>query len=40
MTGKDVVNLIPKLEAEGMTAEKIIEIIKYVESAEPKIETQ
>lgn len=28
MTGKEVVTLIPKLE-EGMTAEKIIEIIKY-----------
>ena len=27
MTGKEVVNLIQKLEAEGMTAEKIIEII-------------
>ncbi len=26
MTGKDVVNFIQKLEAEGMTAEKIIEI--------------
>lgn len=40
MTGKEVVNLIQKLEAEGMTAEKIIEIIKYVETAEPKTETQ
>ena len=28
MTGKEVVSLIQKLEAEGMTAEKIIEIIK------------
>lgn len=40
MTGKEVVNLIQKLEAEGMSAEKIIEIIKYVEMAEPKIETK
>ncbi len=40
MTGKEVVNLIQKLEAEGMSAEKIIEIIKYVETAEPKIETR
>ncbi len=40
MTGKEVVSLIQKLEAEGMTAEKIIEIIKYVETAEPKKETQ
>ena len=38
MTGKEVVNLIQKLEAEGMTDEKIIEIIKYVETAEPKSE--
>ena len=29
MTGKEVVNLIQKLEEEGMSAEKIIEIIKY-----------
>lgn len=36
MTGKEVVNLIQKLEAEGMSAEKIIEIIKYVETAELK----
>lgn len=40
MTGKEVVNLIQKLEAEGMSAEKIIEIIKYVETAEPKKETE
>ena len=38
MTGKEVVNLIQKLEAEGMSAEKIIEIIKYVETAEPRSE--
>ena len=36
MTGREVVHLIQKLEAEGMTAEKIIEIIKYVETAETK----
>ena len=29
MTGKEIVNLIYALEKEGMTAEKIIEIIKY-----------
>ncbi len=38
MTGKEVVNLIQKLEAEGMSAEKNIEIIKYVETAEPRSE--
>lgn len=36
MTGKEIVNLINALEKEGMSAEKIIEIIKYVETADPK----
>ena len=36
MTGKEIVNLIHKLEDEGMTAEKIIEIIKYIETADPQ----
>lgn len=36
MTGKEVVNLITALEKEGMKAEKIIEIIKYIETADPK----
>jgi len=40
ITGNDVVNLIQKLESEGLSAEKITEIIKYVETAEPKRETQ
>ena len=40
MTGREVINLIQKLEAEGMTAEKIIETIKSVETAEPKAETK
>ena len=40
MTGTEVVNLIRNLEEEGMSAEKIIEIIKYVETAEPKKEIQ
>lgn len=35
MTGKEVVNLIMKLESEGMSAEKIIEIIKYIETHDP-----
>ena len=38
MTGSEVANLTQKLEAEGMSAEKIIEIIKYVETAEPRSE--
>ena len=36
MTGKGIVNLINALEKESMTAEKIIEIIKYVETADAK----
>ncbi len=36
MTGREIVNLIVKLENEGISAEKIIEIIKYVETADPK----
>ena len=36
MTGKEIVNLINKLEEEGMTAEKISDIIKYIETADPK----
>ncbi len=38
MTGKEIVNLINKLEQEGMSPDKIIEIIKYVETADPKVE--
>jgi hypothetical protein len=36
MTGREVVNLIEKLEQKGMTAEEIIEIIKYVEMHQPE----
>ena len=36
MTGKEIVNLIHVLEKKGMTAEEIIEIIKYVETVDPK----
>lgn len=36
MTGKDVINLIEKLEEEGMSSDKIIEIIKYIENHEPQ----
>lgn len=36
MTGKEVVNLIDKLEEEGMSAEKIIEIIRYIETHDPR----
>ena len=36
MAGKEIVNLINRLEKEGMSAEKIIDIIKYIETADPK----
>ena len=36
MTGKEIVNLINKLQSEGLTDEKIIEIIKYIELTDPK----
>ena len=36
MTGKEIVNLIRKLKEEGMSAEKIIEIIEYIETHDPK----
>lgn len=39
MTGKEIVNLINKLEDEGMSSDKIIEIIKYVELTDPKATT-
>ena len=31
MTSREMYNLIIKLESEGMSAEKIIEIIKFIE---------
>ncbi len=36
MTGREIVNLINKLEEKGLTADEIIEIIKYIETADPK----
>jgi len=38
LNSKEILNLIEKLEMEGCTAEKIIEIIKYVEKHEPEKE--
>lgn len=35
-TGKEIVNLIRRLKAEGMSAEKIIDIIEYIETHDPK----
>ena len=36
MTGREILNLIEKLELEGMSSDKIIEIIKYIEKHEPE----
>ena len=37
INGKEIVNLIDKLESEGMTSSKILEIIKYIVTTDPKI---
>lgn len=39
MTGKEVVNLIRKLREEGMNSDKILEIIEYIETHDPKEES-
>lgn len=36
MNGKEVVNLIEILEKKGMSADEIIQIIKYVGTHEPE----
>lgn len=36
MTGKEVVNLIRILREEGMSSDKILEIIEYIETHDPK----
>lgn len=40
MTGKEIVNLINKLEHEGMSSDKIIEIIKYIELTKPEEQSE
>ena len=35
MSGKEVVNLIIKLKEEGMSAERILDIIEYIETHDP-----
>lgn len=40
MTGKEIVNLINKLEQEGMSSDKIIEIIKYIELTKPEEQSE
>ena len=36
MTGKEVVNLIRKLREEGLSSDKILEIVEYIETHDPK----
>ena len=36
MSGKEILNLIEKLEEEGLSSDKILEIIKYIEKHEPE----
>lgn len=36
MTGKEIVNLIDKLQEKGMSSDEIIDIIKYIELNDPK----
>lgn len=36
MTGKEVVNLIRKLREKGMNSDEILEIIEYIETHDPK----
>lgn len=36
MTGKEIVNLINRLQQEGLDDSKIIDIIKYIELTDPK----
>lgn len=35
MTGKEIVNLIDRLQAKGMSSDDIIETIRYIELADP-----
>ena len=39
MTGKEVVNLIRKLREKGMSSDEILEIIEYIETHDPKEES-
>ena len=36
MTGKEIVNLIRKLREEGLSSDKILEIVEYIETHDPK----
>ncbi|MEY8431259.1 hypothetical protein AALC75_12145 [Lachnospiraceae bacterium 48-42] len=36
MTGKEIVNLIRQLRASGMSDKKILDLIEYIETHDPK----
>ncbi len=36
MTGKEIVNLIRQLRADGMSDSKILDLIEYIETHDPK----
>lgn len=36
MTGKEIVNLIRQLRADGMSDSKILNLIEYIETPDPK----
>ena len=36
MTGKERVNLIRKLREKGMSSDEILEIVEYIETHDPK----
>lgn len=39
MTGKEIVNLIRKLREKGLSSDEILNIIEYIETHDPKEET-
>lgn len=36
MTGKEIVNLIRKLREKGLSSDEILEIVEYIETHDPK----
>lgn len=40
MTGKEIVNLIRQLRASGMSDKKILDLIEYIETHDPKEQEQ
>ncbi len=40
MTGKEIVNLIRQLRSSGMSDSKILDLIEYIETHDPKEQTE